>query len=434
MAKRNRSSKRPIPEHKKQAKSQHDKWKRLQHCNPDRKKTTSAKVPLVGAMQTMVLVLQSVMDRRIAFRLGVIIAGMLLANDRRTASAWFVAGGVQHDWDRFYDCLRSVGRISASMATAVLGLVVQKLAPMLGERILLGMDDSPTSRYGRHVEGAGVHHNPTPGPADGEWLYGHNWVCLAWLASHPLWGVIALPLWSLMYIRQVDVPKLKAKYGSWDFRTKHQLGVFLLNWFMQAIRKYGVQAKVWLVVDGAYTARPFLLAVLALDIVVVSRLRRDARLHDLPAEGSHANRIYDISSFRDDTDFSLDAVLQAVVDFIPPAIQFPEITCARLIFGSHEVTTKNFKDTRWKISREITVSNKWLGTLEVCYLEENPELDEGPFLKEAKNLINTVAENIAKIIEREEAEADIRKHQDHIETLIKKNSNKNIFGKTITSE
>ena len=41
------------------------------------------------------------------------------------------------------------------------------------------MDDSPTARFGRHVEGAGVHHNPTAGPADGEWLYGHNWVALA---------------------------------------------------------------------------------------------------------------------------------------------------------------------------------------------------------------------------------------------------------------
>ena len=146
--------------------------------------------------------------------------------------------------------------------------------------------------------------------------------------------------------------------------------------------------------------------------------------HRLSERIKELNCLYDISSFRDDTDFSLDAVLQAVVDFIPPAIQFPEITCARLIFGGYEVTTKNFKDTRWKISREITVSNKWFGTLEVCYLEEKPKLDEGPFLKEAKNLINAVAENIAKIIEREEAEADIRKHQDHIEALIKKTTTK----------
>jgi len=152
--------------------------------------------------------------------------------------------------------------------------------------------------------------------------------------------------------------------------------------------------------------------------------------HRLRERIKELNCLYDISSFRDAADFSLDAVLQAVVDFIPPAIQYPEITCARLIFGSYEVTTKNFKDTRWKLSREITVNNEWIGTLEVCYLEEKPELDEGPFLKEAKNLINAVAESIARIIEREEAEAEIRKHQDHIEALIKKTATKIFLGKT----
>ena len=140
--------------------------------------------------------------------------------------------------------------------------------------------------------------------------------------------------------------------------------------------------------------------------------------------------LYDISSFRDATDFSLDAVLQAVIDFIPPAIQHPEITCARLLFGGYEIKTKNFRDTKWKISREIAVTYKWIGTLEVCYLEEKPEFEEGPFLKEAKNLINAVAENIAKIIEREEAEDEIRKHQDHIEALIKKTATKIFLEKT----
>jgi len=142
--------------------------------------------------------------------------------------------------------------------------------------------------------------------------------------------------------------------------------------------------------------------------------------HRLQERIKELNCLYDISSFRDATDFSLDAVLQAVIDFIPPAIQYPEITCARLIFGDYEIKTKNFRDTKWKISREIAVPDKWVGTLEVCYLEEKPELEEGPFLKEAKNLIKAVAESIAKIIEREEAEDVIRKHREHIGALIKK--------------
>jgi len=52
-----------------------------------------------------------------------------------------------------------------------------------------------------------------------------------------------------------------------------------------------------------------------------------------------------ISSFREGNDFSLDGLLQEIVDFIPPACQHPEITCARIIFNGYEFTTKNFSDT-----------------------------------------------------------------------------------------
>jgi hypothetical protein len=131
------------------------------------------------------------------------------------------------------------------------------------------------------------------------------------------------------------------------------------------------------------------------------------------------NCLYDISSLRYGTNFSLDDVLQAVVDFIPPAIQYPEITCARIIFDHYEFTTKNYKDTKWKLTQEIKVNNERLGALEVCYLEEKQELKEGPVHTGAKNLIAAVAENIAQIVERDWAEIEIRKCRNKIEKLIK---------------
>lgn len=66
----------------------------------------------------------------------------------------------------------------------------------------------------------------------------------------------------------------------------------LIQWFTQAISRLGLKIKVWVVVDGAYAARPFLLPVLSLGVTIVSRLRRDAALYDLPPAGSHGNRIY----------------------------------------------------------------------------------------------------------------------------------------------
>ena len=131
------------------------------------------------------------------------------------------------------------------------------------------------------------------------------------------------------------------------------------------------------------------------------------------------NCLYDISSSREGSDFSMDGILQEMVEFIPPACQYPEITCARIIFEDYEFTTKNFKDTRWKQSFSITVHNKQIGLLEVCHLEKKADSEKGLFLEEEKSLISAIAESIARLVEREWAEAEIRKCRNKIEELIK---------------
>ena len=284
MANRKQPSERPQRKHKKKGPgSRHDKRSRLNLRNPLRRITSRAIVPLMGALASLVGTLQSVLDPRNGFRLPIIVSGMLLAGDRRTASAWFAAGGVTDDWDRFYDGLIGIGRRTQSLARTVLKLIVQKFDPGPNGRLMFAIDDTPTARYGKHVEGAGVHHNPTAGPADGEFLYGHNWVSLAYVATHPIWGVIALPVSSLLYVRKVDVPALDAKHG-WVFQTKHQLAVDLVLRCVAALRSLQCLARVWVIADGAYAALPFLKPLLEQGVVVVSRLRRDAKLFDLPPE------------------------------------------------------------------------------------------------------------------------------------------------------
>jgi hypothetical protein len=138
--------------------------------------------------------------------------------------------------------------------------------------------------------------------------------------------------------------------------------------------------------------------------------------HSLRERIKELNCLYGISKLRERTDFSLEDILQAIVDLIPPAWQYPEITCARIIFDSYEFTTTNYKSSKWKLTRDIMVYSERVGTLEVCYMEEKLELDEGPFLREERKLINAIAERIAKFIEREWAEDEIRKHRNHDES------------------
>jgi hypothetical protein len=224
--------------------------------------------------------LTAALDRRSAPRLLLLFVGALFAKGRRTVTAWFRPAGIAADFRRAYSALWAAGRQAEALSYRLLCIALKPLMRRAGDGPLrFALDDTPTARYGPPVQGAGVHHNPTPGPAGERFVYGHVWVCLAWLAHHPVWGTLALPLRALLYVRAKDVPTLAKRYP-WTFRSKLQLAAELVHWL--TVWLAGLGNGVWLAVDGAYAKRPFLKPVLALGVVVFSRLRKDAHLRSLP--------------------------------------------------------------------------------------------------------------------------------------------------------
>src|ERR1043166_6257842 len=214
---------------------------------------------------------------RLAWRLLPLFAGMLFAQGRRTAAAWFRAADVGLDFRNYYYFLGSLGRNVEFVASLLLRRAAAVIAP--GERLLFAIDDTPTKRYGPRVEGVGIHHNPTPGPAEQKFLYGHVWVTVAWMVRHALWGTIGLPLRALLYVRQKQIARLHRRYGV-RFQTKLVMAAVLVEWLVRWLKYLG--QPIWIVVDGAYAKRPFLRRALAAGVTVVSRLRRDAALWSVP--------------------------------------------------------------------------------------------------------------------------------------------------------
>ena len=221
--------------------------------------------------------LTPVLDSRTAWRLPIVLAGLLLARGRRTVTTWLRAQGVLHDFDDYYYFLASLGRKIEPLATRLFQRLLLHLP--IGERIVLALDDTPTQRYGPKVEGAGIHHNPTSGPDDHKFIYGHIWVTLAWVVRHPLWHTIGLPLRALLYVKQKDMPQLSWRCR-WTFRTKLLLAAELVKWAENVVRPLG--KPLWVVADGAYAYRSLLRQILPLGVTFVSRLRRDAGLRTLP--------------------------------------------------------------------------------------------------------------------------------------------------------
>jgi len=130
------------------------------------------------------------------------------------------------------------------------------------------------------------------------------------------------------------------------------------------------------------------------------------------------NCMYGVSSLTSKQDISLEEVLNGVVAIIPPAWQHPEIVCAHVILRGQEVRTDNFVETKWKQASDIVVNGEHAGRVEVFYLKEKPESDEGPFLSEKRELLDAVAEQLGRVAERKQAGEALQQREREYKLLL----------------
>ncbi|MGA1843240.1 MAG: histidine kinase dimerization/phosphoacceptor domain -containing protein [bacterium] len=140
------------------------------------------------------------------------------------------------------------------------------------------------------------------------------------------------------------------------------------------------------------------------------------RTRDLARKVNEINCLYAISRFMERRDTSLQAILQGIVDLIPLAWQDPEIICARISLEGVAVTTSRFDETPLKHSSDILVHGRKIGSLEVFCIEKHPS--EPPLFVEERDLLETIAERLGKIIERKRSEDESRRLKQQIEFIL----------------
>jgi two-component system, NtrC family, sensor kinase len=133
--------------------------------------------------------------------------------------------------------------------------------------------------------------------------------------------------------------------------------------------------------------------------------------------------LYGITQLAASEETVLDEVIAGVVRLLPPAWQYPEVTRARIVFDDRVFATP-LQGAAVDVQRaEVLAAGKSRGHVEVAYLEPRAQLDEGPFLKEERNLIDAVARHVGLIVERRETaqerarlQAQLR-HADRLATI-----------------
>ena len=129
----------------------------------------------------------------------------------------------------------------------------------------------------------------------------------------------------------------------------------------------------------------------------------------IQARNKELNCLFRISeTLRRSENRSLAETLCEIIAFIPQAWQYPDLACARITLDGKVLSTDNFEETEWKLPRDIMTDEKRVGSLTVCYLKKPPETDDGPFLETEKNLLDSLAERIGRIIERKRAKTALQ--------------------------
>jgi len=179
---------------------------------------------------------------------------------------------------------------------------------------------------------------------------------------------------------------------------------FILN------RKDGTQIPVEIRTFPVKIKGQTLVLGIARDITERKRME-----HDLKERVKELQCLYGIARIDERPGITPDELYQEVANLLPASWQYPEITCARITINGKKFETENHKETKWKQSSDIKVYGAKAGQVEVSYLEERPEIDEGPFLKEERLLIDAVAKQLGNITERKRMEEEIKDKNEQVE-------------------
>ncbi|HKJ93687.1 MAG TPA: PEP/pyruvate-binding domain-containing protein, partial [Longimicrobiales bacterium] len=91
-------------------------------------------------------------------------------------------------------------------------------------------------------------------------------------------------------------------------------------------------------------------------------------------------------------------VLRGILAALPAGWQYPEICVPWLKVGQQIYAPKNFSPTDWVLAEPVRGRTEPVGELRVYYTEERPGAGIGPFLREERQLLRTIADRIANYL------------------------------------
>ncbi|HQO91616.1 MAG TPA: ATP-binding protein [bacterium] len=149
------------------------------------------------------------------------------------------------------------------------------------------------------------------------------------------------------------------------------------------------------------------------DILGFARSHRQAKFH-LGERIKELTTIFQITRLGAEKNNSIDDIMEGAVEIIPPGFLVPEFACCRIVYMNRTFKSRNFASSKHTLVEEIFVNGEKNGFVEVGYTKEKSSLDKGPFLKEERPMLKTIARELGLIAERKHFEDEKEKLQQQL--------------------
>ncbi len=121
-------------------------------------------------------------------------------------------------------------------------------------------------------------------------------------------------------------------------------------------------------------------------------------ISELKERAKELTCLYQVQELLNNAEITEKEICESMLTILPKGWQYSDICCAKINLLGQDYYSDNCTDTLWVQEADILLQNERIGKICVCYTELRPQADEGPFLKEERKLIDTIADRLGQYI------------------------------------
>ncbi len=194
------------------------------------------------------------------------------------------------------------------------------------------------------------------------------------------------------------------------------------NFETQRKKKDGTKVDISLTASPVRDTKGAIVGVsrIARDITARKRVEeeKDRTRHLLNERIKELRLLYNANQILQTENKPVDVALQEIAMILPLGWQYPDTSAARIILGNQQFQTAYFNKGVNMQSAEFSTQHGLQGRIELIYLTEHPQQDEGPFLREERDLINMLAEMIRIYLTRKHEADALKKSEANLNSTI----------------